>query len=372
MLGKLADKHPELVMFAGLPSDEQLMIEGELFVFVIRRLAGNHPGFMKEIFALLDRHQLETLDVYELNDAQVSRVSEMRGHNWGKGPYRVSGGPPHTVILGYDWYPKLPGDGNQHSLLRNSNLTELKEEARRLFNKKRWWWQHCNAVHSADNEFEVFDYLERIDHNVLVAMKLASSQRKKRFSSTEKIIEILSEGRRSRTDLIEFKEKLAVRKTYKIGFEHYCTREIEARRLFSSDVKMPAVLASDGAHFVMEHIANTEYLDLKPMTDAEKRKAAKRFVEWVKAFWSLGYFQADFSPRNILVTGDGQLHMIDFEFLQRYKGPKPEFKNAYEFTGNLRDGGAYDFPISQEPKYLRHSKNWNHLPFDKFVSELIS
>ena len=274
--------------------------------------------------------------------------------------------------MGYDWYPKLPDEDNQHSLLRNSNLTKLKEEARRLFNKKRWRWQHCNAVHSADNEFEVFDYLERIDHNVLEAMKLASSQRKKRFFSPEKIIEVLSEGRRSRTDLIEFRGKLAVRKTCKIGFEAYCAREIEARRLFSPSIPMPAILASDSAHIVMEHIANAQYLDLKSMTEGEKRTAAKRFVEWVRAFWNQGYFQADFSPRNILVTGNGQLHMIDFEFLQRYKGAKPAFRNAYEFTGILQDGGTYDYPISQEPKYMRHSKNWCHLPFEKFISELIN
>jgi hypothetical protein len=371
MLSKLVERRPELETFAELHSPQTVMAEGEVFLLVVRALGGRDRNYIAKLLALLAENQLEVLHVLQLSEPQIAAASTFRGGNWGRGPYPQSGGSPHSLIIGYDWYPTPPAPGNRHPLLRNANLTILKNDARNLFNGRQWPWRYCNVVHSPDNEQEALEYLERINDDAFAHVAEESRLRKARFSPNHEIIRTLSQGRRARTDLIRFRDSVAIKKTYKIGLERFALREQEARRLFAQEVPMPSMVDAGEGYVVIEYLENARYLELAKLSRSEKRRVSKFFISCVRSFWSRAYFQADFSPKNFLVTEDQRIFLIDFEFLQPYKKTKPSFERAYEFCGSVPGSEEYDFPIVSAPKNMTHW-NWRSLPFKKYVKPLIA
>lgn len=369
MLSKLVDKHPELAAFAKLPPRQQVVAEGELFILVMRQLAASDANYLARLLALLREHRVELLKVVPLTNDQVDAASRLRGGNWSRGPYPVSGGPPHTLIIGYDWYPLAPDGSSDEPLLQNQRLRTIKTQARKLFNRRRWF-RTSNVVHSPDNEHEAFEYLGAVDPALCRKIGAESQARKARFARSHDLIKCLSQGRRARTDLVLYRGMPAVQKTYKIGCERFCQREIEARRVFAKFVPMPGILETGEGHVIMEHIGPADYLDLASMTHVEKCRVSEFFVRCVKAFWTRGYFQADFSPRNFLVSRADGISLIDFEFLQSYRDAKPSFREAYEFCGIPIGARAYDVPEGIRKNMINH-RNWRSLPFNTYIAPLI-
>jgi len=371
MLGKLADKNPELIGFASLPEKERWQREGELMLFVVRQAAGADPLFMSRLAGMFERARIEVITRHRLDDAEIKRCSRLRGNNWGKGPYWKSAGLPHTFLICYDWYPKPASRESGHALLLNANLTELKYRARALHNGRRLPWNRCNPVHTPDNELEVREYLE-VASPALAAKGIEESERrKKRFGAGWPVIEVLSEGRRSRTELVRFDGTLAVQKTFKLGFEPCCDNERAARERFADKVPMPKILHAEEGRIVMEYFSDRTHLVPDELPAAQKPRVAGVLMAWIRAFWEEGYFHADFSPRNILVAQDGSLAMIDFEFLQRYRGLKPDLWKAYEFEG-VSPGSGYHLPVTRRPKCIRHHENWRALPFARYMAPLLA
>src|SRR5262249_39788463 len=95
------------------------------------------------------------------------------------------------------------------------------------------------------------------------------------------------------------------------------------------------------------------------------------FVKCIMEFWTKGYFQADFSPRNFLVSQVAGISLIDFEFLQSYSNPKPSFREAYEFCGIPIGAQAYDVPEGKRKNMMSH-RNWRSLPFKQYIAPLIA
>jgi hypothetical protein len=369
MLSKLVDKHPELAAFAKLPPRQQVVAEGELFILVMRQLAASDANYLARLLALLREHRVELLKVVPLTNDQVDAASRLRGGNWSRGPYPVSGGPPHTLIIGYDWYPLAPDGSSDEPLLQNQRLRTIKTQARKLFNRRRWF-RTSNVVHSPDSEHEAFECLGAVDPALCRKIGAESQARKARFTRSHDLIKCLSQGRRARTDLVLYRGMPAVQKTYKIGCERFCQREIEARRVFAKFVPMPGILETGEGHVIMEHIGPADYLDLASMTHVEKCRVSEFFVRCVKAFWTRGYFQADFSPRNFLVSRADGISLIDFEFLQSYRDAKPSFREAYEFCGIPIGARAYDVPEGIRKNMINH-RNWRSLPFNTYIAPLI-
>ena len=64
--------------------------------------------------------------------------------------------------------------------------------------------------------------------------------------------------------------------------------------------------------------------------------------------------------------------MIDFEFLQPYRGEKPLFERAFEFEGVPAGAAEYARPKTGMPKCIRHHRNWSKMPFEEYFEPVIS
>ena len=84
----------------------------------------------------------------------------VRGGNWGRGPWPISGGPPVAAIVVYDPAPLAVTrkQRRRFPLLANGRLL-CKEQIRDAFNEGVPADRHCNVVHSSDNGREALDYL---------------------------------------------------------------------------------------------------------------------------------------------------------------------------------------------------------------------
>lgn len=371
MLGKLADKRSELIRFARLPDVEQWRREGELLVFVVRKAGATDTEYISRLEILLQEDRIEIIGQHRLSDHEVERCSTLRGANWSRGPFPRSAGRPHTFLVCYDWYPKLLTDRSRHSLLLNENLLKLKEQSRRLYNARRLPWNRANPVHTPDNEPEALQYLATANDGLAEKYKAESERRKARFRPDRPIVRTLSEGRRSRTDLVRYGNGLAIQKTFKTAFDGCFENEMLARKQFAGSVPMPRILDASDGRIVTEYLDGRRYFSPDEMSRQEKHLAARTLVSWIRAFWEEGFFNADFSPRNILVDDKGDLSMIDFEFLQSYRGVRPQFDKAYEFDG-ITDSSRYDLPVTRSPKCIRHHANWKSMPFGTYFGPLLA
>jgi hypothetical protein len=100
--------------------------------------------------------------MFECNSlAQIAR--SVRGGNWGRGPWPISGGPPVAAIVVFDTSPITPTrkQRRRFPFLANARLL-CKEQIRDAFNEGLPPEQHCNVIHSSDNGREAMDYLRII------------------------------------------------------------------------------------------------------------------------------------------------------------------------------------------------------------------
>lgn len=100
-----------------------------------------------------------------LGRAVRERLREgVRGANWDRGPFPVSGGSPARAIVAWDPRPIPPTaeDLERHPGLDNRRLL-VKQRMRDAFNEGLPETEHCNVLHTSDNSFDALQYLRMID-----------------------------------------------------------------------------------------------------------------------------------------------------------------------------------------------------------------
>ena len=137
--------------------------DDNLAVFLVREEALNRGGVAlasqlieKFGFQIVKTHTFEERDI-------VTFARSLRGGNWGRGPWPISGGPPVAAIVAYDPAPIAPTrkQRKRFPFIANARLL-CKEQLRDAFNEGFAKDQHCNVVHSSDNGREAMDYLRII------------------------------------------------------------------------------------------------------------------------------------------------------------------------------------------------------------------
>ncbi len=348
---------------------ESRALTGELMMFIADQQLARGASFITDIVKMLEAARIEVLLVRALAAAEAA---SLKAH-WSANPpatlgSRAASGEPHTLLICYDWYPKPAEESGAKPV--NTKTSVLLKKARKIQPSRLWFWRRGNTLWAPAGEAQILQSLEIVDPGLMQRCRDWSLDRQERFRSEHDIIEVLSEGRRSRTDLIRFSGGKAIQKTFRIGFENQCLNELRARELFAAEVSMPKIYGHSSARIFVEYLSDVNFLRLETFTAAEKHRVAEAIVAWFYAFWSKGYFTADFGPRNIMRDSSGKLTMIDFEFLQPYRGEKPPFEKAFEFDGVPR-GAGYLAPNTPRPKSVKYHSNWNAMPFGKYFRPAI-
>jgi hypothetical protein len=131
-------------------------------VFLVRERAVR-LGLATDVQAQLEAHGFQVLQVTLLEPEEQKRVAlRLRGGNWGRGPWALSGGPPARVIVAWDPSP-LPVGGREKSrypLLENGRILRAKNHIRKHILRGLGRRERFNPLHSSDNDVQAWEYLQ--------------------------------------------------------------------------------------------------------------------------------------------------------------------------------------------------------------------
>jgi hypothetical protein len=132
-----------------------------LVVFVLRERA-IHLQAEADILEMLRSSGFHILAVKYLRADEVAYAARrIRGGNWGRGPWPISGGGPAVIVVAHDAHPRTVSQTLQqkHALLDNARIPAAKDSIRNALNSRVRRSQQCNVIHSSDCWKHAVEYL---------------------------------------------------------------------------------------------------------------------------------------------------------------------------------------------------------------------
>jgi hypothetical protein len=129
-----------------------------LTVFYLRQRAlDENKG--ERILETIRASGFRVLPTPALSAQQLAQITaEVRGGNWGRGPFPLSGGNPGAVYVAHDAMPIVPDEKtlSQFPLLDDSRIQLAKQAVRDVAHKGLPRQQRYNAMHSTDNAVQAW------------------------------------------------------------------------------------------------------------------------------------------------------------------------------------------------------------------------
>ena len=333
-------------------NDSNLQVESSLYqeieglaVFLLRNQAVE-LGMVEEIRRILHQEGFNLIETRVLDPNAQKRVKyQVRGGNWGKGPWAESGGDPVIIFVAVDLMPTQPTAKQlaKQPHLSNGRIT-IKNKIRDVVNRNLPPAKQCNTVHSSDNEREAWNYLEIALPQECDRLRQRIVKMRSQFATEQQIEQVLTRfGRRAKVEVIRYGDRLAVKKTFRPGCEKFCQREIYASQTFATETSTVPELLDWGA----DYLIYPYYQDTLRFQNRQSKllplKVAKQALQTLQFFYDRGYAVIDFQPANIIVDRQTGLKILDFEFLYQYTNKPQSFEKCYELAG-LPDDFAGDKP----------------------------
>jgi len=337
---------------ANLPED------AGLGVFVVRQLGLEGNG-LEKIKSLLEQQGFEILAEKVLSPRESQYAATcIRGGNWGRGPWKVSGGAPAAAVVTYDPEPIKPTSRQLRQFPRLTNARLLvKKKIRDAFNAGLPEEQRCNVLHSSDNGHESLDYIRILIPEAAEDLQRRAERIQSAYATDEPVLKSITRfGRRAKIELIELDGRPAVKKTFKPHQCGYLANEASALRQLAPLVpEVSPLLRVDRNSLVMPYYEDV----LRYKRSSGKLfplATAKQAVAALGKVYEAGYALIDAHVENVLVDRREGLKLIDFEFCHRYHSRPPHFEQSYDiagcpadFTGNLPDGGCRGYARNWQP-----------------------
>lgn len=133
-----------------------------LVVFLLRERASS-PAHVTGVVDTLAEHGFDVILMKSLTvEARQRCAEEVRGGNWGPGPFPASGGGPAVAVVAVDPHPVAPSaaDLAQHPALTNANVLTVKQAVRDALTADVPAGEMFNPVHSSDGDADAVHYLE--------------------------------------------------------------------------------------------------------------------------------------------------------------------------------------------------------------------
>jgi hypothetical protein len=318
-----------------------------LTVFFIRQAAVD-AGAADDIVERIKAEGFTLLGCASLDASARERVGHaVRGGNWERGPYPISGGPPAFVVVAVDVMPMAVDERTREEwpALDNARIL-VKHEIRDEFNEQRVADERCNIIHSSDNADEGADYLTCALPKDARRMLAKAHELAARFESApDRIRELTRHGRRARLELVAQGGDLLVRKQFRPGCERFAARErLVAEELAPGCEHLLPLVSADRDAVVVPYRENTLEFDrrrsrLLPLRVVHIAMATARY------FFAEGMALIDFTPANLIVTPRGRVYVVDFEFLHRYDVAPRSFAKSYDIAGPPADFDG-DLPVN--------------------------
>lgn len=347
-LERLLPRNPWIYdrFFRDQPEIEQLW--HGLVVFVLRERAADQ---VVEARHELDRQGFEVLEVVRLDQSQREAASHrIRGGNWERGPWPVSGGAPSVYLIAYDVAPRLskPADGRG----LNERIPAAKELLRRRLLHGVEPSALYNPVHSSDNGAQALDYLEALgdpqqeDRTRVLVQRLVDE-----CTFPYPVLRSLSaQARRAQVAVVDHPvHGPSVCKVFRPGAARFFERELRARTELADLPEMPELLDRGDNWLVTPLYADDRSHVVRVLPgpgDVQLTQHASRaLVRLAADLHARKLFLLDLSTQNLLSDPAVGLKVIDLEFLQEYETPPPALIDSYTFRGPPPGGSTYDVPL---------------------------
>lgn len=333
-----------------------------LSVFILRE---------KGAFAVSDIEQRLFHEGFDLilsesipHEKRNAASQHIRGGNWGKGPWAVSGGLPKHIIVAVDLDPMPPDDKitRKHTRLTNYRVYKTKIFLRDLLNKGKKQHEQSNAVHSSDNAGQALDYIRAICPEKEEIIKARAREYYSDFQSPYPVLRTLrGTSRRAKVEKVDYYGIPAVCKRFRQGRERFMHREIQARKLAGDLDCIAKILETGNNYIIIEWIDDCKENFCVKTGPFGYRLLPFRFLrkarDVILFFRRKGYEYIDFKPQNMLITHQGEIKVIDFEFLQFVPGSRYDLKGNYAwhpvpktFEGDLPEGYGKSHPFRKWKK----------------------
>ena len=279
--------------------------------------------------------------------------AEVRGGDWGKGPYPESGGPPRNLIVCFDPYPEPPSESelSAQPLLQNARESQAKSLIRKSRNLKKHPSQWANIIHSSDNGLNAKRYCELVMSSEEIAQLVESaSEYAKRCEPPPGVSRRLDSGA-VRAVLYESDSNgfATITKVFKPDRLQYFERELWVRNQLGT---YPGVVPihERGPHwFSMPRLPLSD-LTIGTLTPREVIEV----VTFVRHLRAHGIEAIDFLPQNLARDEQANLWFMDFEYFQQSPASE-KLRGALAFYDS-RKGGAFELPMGYD--YGFYNKKW--------------
>ena len=172
------------------------------------------------------------------------------------------------------------------------------------------------------------------------------------FKSTEEVVKVLTKrGRRRKTELIQHKNRYAVKKTAKPGNEYLIKIEYNAMLKFNPLLEEIPEPLDCGDNFIVlpyfPHEIPYVYKCCLPLSYVHRIRAI------IQTFYEHGYYLLDFYIGNFMLDEKYTLKLIDMEWVSEYHNRPSSISESYELKGvphnisvnlppSIRNSGGYD------------------------------
>lgn len=236
------------------------------------------------------------------------------------------------ILIAFDFLPVLPTPGQklQYSHLDNARIL-AKYKILNYFGEDT----DSDLLISTDNSAQAWKLLNKVLPEQIKHIQKQIEILSQSFTTRQPIKRIITKGhgRRSKSELIEYKGNLAIKKTFKPGAERFWKRELFVRKEFSNlRPEIPPLLDYGDSYIICPY-----YQDMLLFTSKSNIKIsleiARQAMEVLYFFYERGYALIDFHPGNLIIDEKTGLKMVDFEFLYSYQVKPPLFIDCYDLAG---------------------------------------